>query len=36
MGYNKDTALGAVVIIILESLLFKGSIFIMRVLQGAV
>jgi len=36
MGYNNVTALGIVVIIVLDNLLPKGSIFIVRVLQGAV
>lgn len=36
MDYINDTALGTVVIIVLESLLLEGSIFIVRVLQGAV
>lgn len=34
MGYNDHIALGTVVIIILESLLLKGSTFVLPVLQG--
>lgn len=36
MDYNNITALGTVVIIALESLLLKDSIFIACVLQGVV
>ena len=36
MDYNYEKALGTVVIIILESLLLKSSVFIVHVLQGAV
>lgn len=34
MGYNDHIALGTVVIIILESLVLKGSTFVLPVLQG--